>query len=343
MLKVYNYLKFYYGGLTSVHLESSFLLLVLAPAFGWVLSTDTQLFNLILSLEGLSFISCLLCLENKTSFGVDAAVRYYTAGILGTILLFVGFIGIYKASRSQMTEWIFILSHDGVILDSFVFALMLKLGLPPFHAWLIDVYAGIDYATIWQLNTCIKYYLVIFFFDLLEVVDHGDIDLGAILFSAVSVGYLIAFTTVEIKRLLAYSSVSQLGSLFLVDGMTAIITYSYYMITLSLLIYPLDLAARTRFTPVYFSELIPSLGYHTPATILLILGIFSAAGLPPLPGFWGKLLIFENFLASHWFIEEAFSPLFPFFIFMSIAGIYNYLRLATFLRGRWIFKIRIWS
>jgi NADH-quinone oxidoreductase subunit N len=110
------------------------------------------------------------------------------------------------------------------------------------------------------------------------------------LFSLIG-GTLMTIKQLEIKRFLAYSSITHVGFL-LIGDMTASIIYMLTYICATLLFFSVILAINSNNKElVYFSDLVvlKTGGYFLP--FIFIISLLSMAGLPPLAGFFGKLLI----------------------------------------------------
>jgi len=214
-----------------------------------------------------------------------------------------------------------------------VVALSFKLGAVPFHMWVPDVYQGSPTAVTALIGTAPK--LAGFAMIIRLMVEglgglHADWQQMLVILAILSmaVGNIIAIAQANLKRMLAYSTISHVG--FILFGLIAgtaegFGSAMFYTISYALMALGgfgvIMLMARQGFEADNISDF-AGLNQRSPwfAFIMLIL-MFSMAGVPPTLGFWAKLAVISAVVEVHmvWLAILA--------VFFSIIGIFYYLRI----------------
>jgi NADH-quinone oxidoreductase subunit N len=209
-----------------------------------------------------------------------------------------------------------------------------KMSLAPFHLWAADVYDGAPTAVTAWLSIGSKAAGLAFLFQLLyRVFPEALWDLGPLLAAGaavtMTVGNLVATVQPNLKRFMAYSSISQAGYLLLglLDptgeaGVGAMLYYMLMYLAGNLVVFGVILywerAAGARELEDFkgFSRERPALA------LALLLGLLSLAGIPPLAGFTGKFLLFSVAARAgyHWLVILA--------ALNSTVSLYYYLRIV---------------
>lgn len=263
---------------------------------------------LFLSLEILSLSSyCLVGLPG-TARSMEAVLKYFTAGALATCFILMGVV-ILLLSTQALVFGSFPKDHMAPFFVVFcVCGLLIKVGAAPFHYWVADAYEGAPLVATIFLSIAIK----IVFFLLLCYLLFGPLWEGSDIWrpllelcSAMSIiiGCLGALFQKRIKRLLAYSSINNVGfalaslSTGNVSGVEAAITYMlFYSLSLLCLFILIIYCSGSR-EATYVSEL-TRLRAIPFGAVLGALTLFSLAGIPPLSGFWTKFFVLQELVSS---------------------------------------------
>ena len=347
-------LIFYY---TSIFLKyfnkykTEYFVISLFGLLGMMIMISSQhLLLLYLGIELLSLSLYSIIAFNKNSlFSSEAAVKYYILGAISSGFLLFGISLIYGLTGSlfyhEIIEQLSLLNvnpleNDMRILGlvfalTFIFiSLAFKFGAAPFHMWIPDVYHGSMITTTLMLSTIPKIAVFIILIKLLGSVFSSLyvfwVDMLLIL-SVLSllIGNIIAISQKNIKRMLAYSTIANIGFIFLGISMGSMDSYKaamFYTITyvittvgvfglLSQLIYknkPIedikDLSGLSKSQPF-------------PAFLLMVI-MLSYIGIPPFIGFHAKLFVIQSLVHSEYIMLSIFAVL------MTVIGSYYYLRVV---------------
>lgn len=278
------------------------ILLVLVSSINGIILTS-DLFTMYIFIEAAGLACFGLVALGKNRFSTEGAFKYLILSgiasafiLLSIAVIFVktGSTGIKEISSSNY------ISKLALVL--FIAGFGLKSGLVPFHFWMPDAYTAAP-AVLPAMSSGLfvkvagVYALSRVFFNVFGVnnaVLSIMIYLGIV---SILVGAFLALGQSRLKRMLAYSSISQVGYIILGLGIGnplgiigALLHLFYHSIFKSLLF--LNAGAVEYATKTDESNQLGGLGGNMPFTSTTnIIGILSAAGVPPLNGFWSKLFI----------------------------------------------------
>lgn len=271
----------------------------------------------------------------------EAAMKYFVLGAIASGMLLYGMSIIYGVSGSLHIDHIanFMSGHDvmsnvGLLLGLafIIVGLGFKLGVVPFHMWVPDVYDGAPTSVTLFLGTAPKIAAFAMIIRLL-VEGLGDMSLGwqqiLSLLAALSfvLGNIIAIAQTNIKRMLAYSTISHMGFVFMgilaasnegyASSMFYIITYA---ITAMGAFAVIILLSRNKYEADQLNDLKGLSSRHPWYAFMMMLFMFSMAGIPPTVGFYAKLAVIKAVVDANliWLAVLA--------VVMSVIGAYYYLR-----------------
>lgn len=280
-------------------------------------------------------------------------MKYFVLGALASGFLLYGLSMMYGATGSLDHTEVFkaIASgriNKGVLSFGIVFivaGLAFKLGVVPFHMWVPDVYQGAPTAVTLLIGSAPKLAAFAIVFRLLVegmagvAVDWQQMFIVMAVASLV-VGNLVAIAQSNLKRMLAYSTISQMGwvllgmSVGVMNGnmLSAGNAYSsamFYIVayvlttlgTFGLILY----LSSQGFESEQIDDL-AGLSQRSPwAAGVMALFMFSLAGVPPLVGFYAKLAVLQALVSTN---LAPYIALAVFAILMSLIGAYYYLRVV---------------
>jgi len=326
--------------------KGEFYVLALFSIVGMMLMVSAN--NLLMLYLGLELLS--LCLYALVAFSRDngnaseAAMKYFVLGAIASGMLLYGMSILYGLSGSLKladiaTAVVQASAADGAQNIGMIFALVFvvvalafKLGAVPFHMWMPDVYHGSPTAVTALIGTAPK--LAGFAMVMRLMVEalgglQADWQQMVIVLSVLSlaVGNIIAIAQTNLKRMLAYSTISHVGFILLGilagthEGYSSAMFYTISYAFMSLGGFGIImLLARQGFEADNISDL-AGLNQRSPwyAFIMMVL-MLSMAGVPPTVGFWAKLAVLTAVVD----VDLVWMAIIA--VFFSIIGIFYYLR-----------------
>lgn len=277
--------------------------------------TVTDLFSLYVFLEVTSVSSFVLIAFNRDRNGLEGAFKYLVMSAVATVMMLtaVGLMLMFAGDTSFSAVHKALTVNGGHMLAKlamilFVSGLFIKGGLVPFHGWLPAAYSAAPAPVSVLLGGVVTKVSGIYALVQLSqnvfppnaVVNHILMVVGT---ASIIVGALAALGQTDMKRLLAYSSISQVGYIILALGAAgqggtpgklalagAVFHLFNHAIFKSLLF--CNSAAVEDIVGTTDMLRLGGLGARMPLTSATsVVGLLSTAGIPPLSGFWSKLLI----------------------------------------------------
>ncbi len=327
--------------------KGEFFVLGLFAVLGMmILVSGYNMLTLYLGLELLSLsLYAMVAMHRDSMESSEAAMKYFILGAIASGMLLYGMSLIYGATGSldigEISSYIRNSSADDmVLLLGLVFiivALAFKLGAVPFHMWIPDVYHGAPTAITLFISTAPKIAAFAMVMRLLADglgglhVQWQDI-LVILAALSIAIGNVVAIAQANIKRMLAYSTISHVGFLFL--GVLAGTDEGYSAAMFYVLVYALMslgafgmviLLSRAGFEADNISDF-KGLNERSPwfAFMMLIL-MFSMAGVPPTVGFYAKLAVLSAV------VDVGLVWLAVFGVVFAVIGAFYYLRIIKFM------------
>ncbi len=324
-------------------LLGEFYLLILFATIGMMLLVSAgSLVTAYLGLELLALSSyALVALNRESAISAEAAIKYFVLGALASGLLLYGMSMIYGATGTldlaAISAQVNQVEHRGWLAIGLVFivsGVAFKLGAAPFHMWLPDVYHGAPTAITVFIGSAPKVAAFGLLYRLLEgglgpLSEHWTLMLALLSVLSLAVGNLFAIAQSNLKRMLAYSTISHVGFMLLgfvggsPAGYSAAMFYIIsYTMTATVAFGIIALLARAGFECEEIDDF-KGLNQRSPwYAAIMGISMFSLAGVPPLFGFFAKLLVLKSA------IDAGFLWLAIVAIIFAIIGIYYYLRVV---------------
>ena len=326
--------------------KGEYYVLGLFAVLGMMVMISAQSFlTIYLGLELLSLcMYALVALQRDSIIASESAMKYFVLGAIASGMLLYGMSMIYGATGSLELATInaeVMKNTDNIVLIfGLVFVLVgvaFKLGAVPFHMWLPDVYQGSPTAVAIFIGSAPK--IAAFAMTMRLLVDglHGlhvqwqDM-LIIMAVASLAIGNIVAIAQTNIKRMLAYSTISHVGFIMLgimtaeKGGYTASMFYTIVYTLMALGAFGMIMyMSRMGFESDKLDDF-RGLNQRSPwfAFIMLIF-MFSMAGVPPFVGFWAKLSILKAVVAVDmtWLAVTA--------VVFSIIGAFYYLRIIKLM------------
>jgi len=322
----------------------------------FIMISANNLLLIYLGLELLTLSSyALVALRRDHTLATEAAMKYFVLGSMASGFLLYGLSMVYGATGSLDIGEIFKAISSGeikhqVLVFGLVFVvagLAFKLGAAPFHMWIPDVYHGAPTAVTLLIGGAPK--LAAFAIVIRLLVD-GMLPLAfdwqqmlaVLAIASLLIGNFAAIAQTNLKRMLAYSTIAQMGFVLLgllsgvidgeIDPARAANAYSssmFYVVTYVLTTLAsfgvVLLLSREGFESEEISDL-AGLNQRSPLYAgIMAACLFSMAGIPPLVGFYAKLSVLQALVASG---ETFYIGLAIFAVVMSLIGAFYYLRVV---------------
>jgi len=328
-------------------LRGEYLCLALFSTLGMMVMISAHHFlTLYLGLELLALsLYAMVALQRESVRATEAAMKYFVLGALASGMLLYGMSMLYGATGSlDIARVASALGTPYASQSLAVFGLVFvvagiafKLGAVPFHMWIPDVYHGAATPTTLFIGSAPKIAAFAFVIRLLAQALGGmgadwQMMLAILAAASIGLGNLVAIAQTNLKRMLAYSTISHMGFLLLGilagtdNGYSSAMFYvlTYVLMTLGAFGMIL-LLSRAGFEA---EELDDFRGLNRRsrwyAFVMLVIA-FSLAGIPPAVGFLAKLAV----LQAAW--EAGFAWLVVFAVLMSVVGAFYYLRLVKLM------------
>ncbi|MDV3468210.1 NADH-quinone oxidoreductase subunit NuoN [Stenotrophomonas sp. C3(2023)] len=287
------------------------VLVLFATVGMMILVSAGSLLMVYLGLELLALCSYALVASNRDSgMASEAAMKYIVLGSLASGLLLYGMSLIYGATGSlhldAIREAIPNSQENMLLVTGAVFMIAgvaFKLGAAPFHMWLPDVYQGAPAPIALFISSAPKLAAFGMAYRLLEMgvgplSDQLQLLLAGLAALSLVVGNLMAIAQTNLKRMLAYSTVSHIGFLLMgvagggTEGYSAAMFYALAYAVMSAASFGAIIAlSRAGFEAENINDF-KGLSSRNPWMAALVLCIMaSLAGIPPFLGFWTKLTV----------------------------------------------------
>ncbi|MGV1752571.1 NADH-quinone oxidoreductase subunit NuoN [Agrobacterium sp. CG674] len=319
------------------------VLLVLATLGILLMISANNLISLYMALELQSLALYVICAINRESLrSTEAGLKYFVLGALSSGMLLYGMSLVYGfTGNTGFNEIAAVLSSEarslGLVFGLvFVLAgLAFKISAVPFHMWTPDVYEGAPTTVTAFLAAAPKVgamaILVRIVIDAFQPV-FGDWQQIVVFISIASMllGAFAAIGQRNIKRLMAYSSISHMGYALVglaagsEAGVAGVLLYMAVYMGMTLGTFACILAMRRKdIGNVEDINDLAGLASSNPIMALVMtIMMFSLAGIPPLAGFFGKYYVFLAAIEAHLY------PLAVIGVIASVVGAYYYLRIV---------------
>jgi NADH-quinone oxidoreductase subunit N len=307
-----------------------------------------------LGLELLTLSSyALVALRRDHTQATEAAMKYFVLGAMASGFLLYGMSMMYGATGSlELSEVMKAIASGQVNRQVLVFGLVFivsglafKIGAVPFHMWIPDVYQGAPTAATLMIGGAPK---LAAFAIMIRLLVEGMLPLAfdwqqmlsLLAIGSLLIGNLAAIAQTNLKRMLAYSTIAQMGFVLLgfvagvINGQTTLAANAYssamfyivsYVLTTLAAFGVIMLLARQGFESEEITDL-AGLNQRSPLYAgVMAICLFSMAGIPPMVGFYAKLSVLQSLMVSG---QGFYIGLAIFAVIMSLIGAFYYLRVV---------------
>ena len=309
-----------------------------------IMISANSLLMLYLGIELLSLsLYAVIGFNKRSSLSSEAAIKYYVLGAMSSGILLFGISLIYGFTGSiaydDIASQLINVDMNSVDYIAIIFgiifitaSLCFKFGAAPFHMWVPDIYQGSLISTTILLSTLPKIAVFIVFLKLYfipfiilkEVWSDILIFVGML---SIVIGSLFALTQENIKRLLAYSAISNIGfiivslGLISIDGIHASLYYTVVYSLTALASFGIITHITSNSDGIEkITDLAGLSKTHPYFAFLILITMLSSAGIPPLIGFHAKLMVIKALIDSSYIILPVIV------VIMTVVSAYYYLK-----------------
>jgi len=323
-----------------------FVLGLFATLGALVLTSAANLITLYLGLELMSLcLYAMVAFDRDSGIAAESAIKYFVLGSMASGTLLYGMSIVYGVTGSLELAAIADAVHNGLannigLIFGIAFIIVgvgFKFGAVPFHMWIPDVYQGSPTCVTLFIGTASKMAAFALAMRLLpEALGDSQQDWSQMLVVlsvlSMAIGNIVAIAQSNLKRMLAYSTISHVGYVILgilagtAQGYQAAMFYMIsYVIVAAGAFGMILLLARQGFEADNLVDF-KGLNARSPwfAGMMAIL-MFSLAGLPPFIGFWAKLGVVQAVVG----VDMAWLAVVA--VLFSVVGAYYYLRIVKLM------------
>ena len=325
---------------------TEFFILGLFATIGMmVLISAHSLLTVYLGLELMSLsLYAMVAMDRDSIPASEAAMKYFVLGALASGMLLYGMSMLYGVAE---TLDLGVLSERAAAPEDrllFTFGLVFvligiafKLGVAPFHMWVPDVYEGAPTPVTLFIGSATKLAAFAMAIRLLAdglggLADDWQLMLILLAVTSIALGNIVAIVQTNLKRMLAYSTIAHMG--FLLLGILAANSLGYAASMFYVIVYALMsmgafgaiilLASATNESDQL--QDFAGLARRSPwLAFLMMVLMFSLAGVPPFAGFWAKWFVLKEVISAGYAWLAAVA------VFFSIVGAYYYLRVVKLM------------
>ena len=293
----------------------SLLLVTLLGMYFMVSARHFLLFIIGLEMASLP-IAALVAFDKRRYESHEAAAKYLFTAIFSSAVLLMGLSFVYALSGSLYFDdiaYCVIGDTSALLIVALAFVIAgigFKLSLVPFHLWTADVYQGAPTSVTSYLSVISKGAAAFSFLVVLSQAFGAVYSqvwewmLYALIILTITIGNLFAIRQTNLKRFLAFSSISQAGYIVLgviacsALGMTSLMFYVLVYIFSNLAAFGVIQAIENNCGKVNIDDYNGLYKTNPMLSVAMMLAMFSLAGIPPFAGFFSKFFIFTSALQT---------------------------------------------
>ncbi len=330
---------------TNKKISGEFFMLVLSTLLGmYMMMSSGSFLMFFLGLEMASVpLACMVAFDKKRQNSAEGAAKYILVATFSSGVMLFGISFVYAATGSlyfvnvaaQITTDPSPLEIMGMVF--FFSGLGFKISLVPFHFWTADTYQGAPTPVTGYLSVVSKGAAALTLCIILTkvfgpMVEYWNPMLWVVIMLSITVANLFAIRQSELKRFMAFSSISQAGYIMLAviggdpqTGATALTYYVLVYVVANMAVFTVISAVEHNGGSTQMSAYNGLYQTNPKLAFLMTLALFSLAGIPPFAGMFSKFFVFLAAVQEH---EVA--PFWPYFVVFialinTVVSLYYYL------------------
>mgnify|MGYP001306911856 CR=1 FL=1 len=315
---------------------SEYFLLIISTLIGMdfmISSGDFLMFYIGLELATIP-IAALAAFETYKNRSAEAAVKLILASTLSSAILLYGISMIYGTTGSiYFSDISGAISANALQILAFIFffsGMAFKISIVPFHLWAADVYEGApinvtSYLSVVSKGAAVFILMMVLYKVFPAITEMWQDVLWVTSVLTMTIGNLFAMRQKNLKRFLAFSSISQAGFIFLGIiggtplGMSSVIYFALVYIFSNLGAFGVIAAIANQTGKENIEDYNGLYRSNPKLSLVMMLALFSLAGIPPVAGFFGKFFLFTAAA------EQGFYYLLLIALLNTIVSLYYYL------------------
>ncbi len=263
-------------------------------------------------------IAALVAFNKQGGDSYESGAKYLFTAVFSSALFLMGITFVYAITGSLYFDDIATAASANtalfiVALTFIISGIGFKLSLVPFHLWTADVYQGgptavTSYLSVISKGAAAFAFLWVLFKTFSPSPEIWQGILYALIILTITLGNLFAIRQKNLKRFLAFSSISQAGYIMLgimagsAQGMTALVYYILVYIFSNLAAFGVIAAIENKTGKVSMDDYDGLYQTNPKLSLTMMLAMFSLAGIPPFAGFFSKFFIFTSAVHAGYYI-----------------------------------------
>jgi NADH-quinone oxidoreductase subunit N len=332
---------------TNKKLSGEFFMLILSTLLGmYMMMSSGSFLMFFLGLEMASVpLACLVAFDKNKKNSAEGAAKYILVATFSSGVMLFGISFIYAATGSlyfndvaeALGQQFFASPLTIMGLVFFFSGLGFKISLVPFHFWTADTYQGAPTPVTGYLSVVSKGAAALTLCIILtkvfgSMVDYWNPLLWIVIMLSITVANLFAIRQSELKRFMAFSSISQAGYIMLAviggnaqAGATALSFYVLVYVAANMAVFTVISAVEHNGGNTQMSAYNGLYKTNPKLALLMTLALFSLAGIPPFAGMFSKFFVFLAAVNGH-----NVAPFWPYFVVLvalvnTVISLYYYL------------------
>ncbi len=328
--------------LRTIRYQGEFHLLVISTLLGmYMMMSSGHFLMFFLGLEMASVpMACLVALDKMKKQSAEAAAKYILTATFSSGVMLYGISFLYGAVGTlYFDDMAAQISATPLTIMGLVFffsGLGFKISLVPFHFWTADTYEGAPtpitgYLSVVSKGAATLTLAIILMKVFSSMVDYWEPLLYIVIVLSITIANLFAIRQKELKRFMAFSSISQAGYIMLAvignsnAGLAALTFYVLVYVVANMSVFTVISAVEHNGGSTQMSAYNGFYQTNPKLSLLMTIALFSLAGIPPFAGMFSKFFVFMAGVGGH---EQA--PFWPYFVVFvalvnTVVSLYYYL------------------
>lgn len=292
-------------------LEGEFYMLTISTLLGmYIMMSAGSFLMFFLGLETASVpLACMVALDKYRKDSAEAAAKYILTATFSSGVMLYGISFLYGATGTMyFTEFSTMLTNDAMTIVGLVFfvsGLGFKISLVPFHFWTADTYQGAPTTVTGYLSVISKgaaaFTLAVLLLKVFaSLAEYWTMMMYILIVLSITVANLMALRQTDLKRFMAFSSISQAGYIMLAiigadytASMSALMYYVLIYIAANMAVFSIiSVVEQKNGGRTDMSAFDGFYGMNPKLSFLMTLALFSLGGIPPFAGMFSKFFVF---------------------------------------------------